>query len=279
MDDALDAAELNKLDAEAEQAIAEAGRIAQETRRLAVETAKLEIESAKLAADLRASLAYAATAEMRAEMDRRNHAATLTADRFHHIYYFSEAVTTRSVDECIGQLTVWQRLAADAETKPAIEIVITSPGGSVIAGMVLYDFIQTIRRAGHYVTTSCLGMAASMGGILLQAGDRRVMGKEAYLLIHEVSAGTSGKMGEMEDDVAFLQEDGRAHPPHSGRAVHAVNQADCPAVGAQRLVAGLRRGVVSGLWMRFGNAAPPSLHPPRCFGPRPPMATRRPSER
>ena len=46
----------------------------------------------------------------------------------------------------------------------------------VIAGLALYDFIQTLRRKGHKVTTVSYGMAASMAGILLQAGDVRVMG-------------------------------------------------------------------------------------------------------
>ncbi len=72
--------------------------------------------------------------------------------------------------------------------------------------MALFDCIQELRRKGHFITTRALGMAASMAGILLQAGDKRVISREAYLLIHEISAGAVGKIGEMEDDMIFLNK-------------------------------------------------------------------------
>ncbi len=50
-----------------------------------------------------------------------------------------------------------------------------------------------------------MGMAASMGGILLQAGDKRVIGSESVLLVHEISFGAGGKIGEVEDEVAFAK--------------------------------------------------------------------------
>jgi ATP-dependent protease ClpP protease subunit len=50
-----------------------------------------------------------------------------------------------------------------------------------------------------------MGYAASMAGILLQAGEDRQMGREAYILIHEVSFGVAGKIGEVEDEVKFVK--------------------------------------------------------------------------
>ena len=47
--------------------------------------------------------------------------------------------------------------------------------------------------------------AASMAGILLQAGDVRVCGPESYILIHEVSSGAVGKVGELEDEIEFVK--------------------------------------------------------------------------
>jgi ATP-dependent protease ClpP protease subunit len=51
----------------------------------------------------------------------------------------------------------------------------------------------------------CRGYAASMGGILLQAGDVRVCGPESYILIHEISSGAVGKIGDLEDEVEFVK--------------------------------------------------------------------------
>jgi ATP-dependent Clp protease protease subunit len=101
-----------------------------------------------------------------------------------------------------------ERLAYWSRTEPgcAIELIFTSPGGSVIDGMALFDFIQQLRRAGHFITTRALGWAASMAGILLQAGDKRVMAKESYVLIHEISTGAVGKIGEIEDEVKFVKK-------------------------------------------------------------------------
>lgn len=98
------------------------------------------------------------------------------------------------------QLNVWRRNDPGCE----IELVITSPGGSVISGMALYDYIQTLRREGHKVTTIALGMAASMGGILLQAGDVRAMGKEAVILIHEISTVAWGKATDLIDELSLV---------------------------------------------------------------------------
>jgi ATP-dependent protease ClpP protease subunit len=86
-----------------------------------------------------------------------------------------------------------------------VTIVFDSPGGSVIDGLHLYDFLQELKGQGHIVITKTLGMAASMAGILLQAGSRRVMGSEAYVLIHEVSFMAGGPIGVVEDEVEFVK--------------------------------------------------------------------------
>lgn len=55
------------------------------------------------------------------------------------------------------------------------------------------------------MTVVVRGMAASMGGIVLQAGDERVVGEEAEVLIHVVSAGTEGPLYTMEDSVEYFK--------------------------------------------------------------------------
>lgn len=62
------------------------------------------------------------------------------------------------------------------------------------------SFILKLRADGHHVTV-IVGQAASMGGILLQAGDKRIIGVSSRVLIHEVSLSTTGNVQKMDDDV------------------------------------------------------------------------------
>lgn len=99
------------------------------------------------------------------------------------------------------ELGSWSR----REPGCAMKIIFNSPGGSIIDGLALYDFILELRANGHYVETIAVGMAASMGGILLQAGHERVVGANAFVLVHEASTGAMGKTSEIEDEVAFVK--------------------------------------------------------------------------
>lgn len=137
-----------------------------------------------------------------ADQAKRAEADELALDRHHHTYAFGKSVSEGSVRECINQLTNWSRKNPECD----IEIIFNSPGGSVVDGFALFDFIQYLRSAGHKVTTSALGMAASMAGILLQAGDTRVMGKQSWLMIHEASFAAVGKIGEVEDTVDWVKK-------------------------------------------------------------------------
>ena len=126
----------------------------------------------------------------------------MASNRYNRVYHFAEIVSPSSVRSCMNQIDKWKRMEPGCE----FEIVFSSPGGDVLAGLTLFDYIKQAQMAGHIVTTSTLGMAASMAAILLQAGDVRKMSKESYLLIHEVSFGAGGKIGEMEDLEGFFKK-------------------------------------------------------------------------
>lgn len=172
---------INKLEADAEKARAEAS------------TARAQTRCAEAAADLGA---------ISLERERRKELEELASNKYHRVYHFTSSVDGRSVEVCMDRLAFWSRTEPGCD----ITVVFTSPGGSVIDGLALFDFIQELRRKGHCVTTKALGMAASMAGILLQAGTRRVMARESYVLIHEISAGAVGKIGEIEDEVKFIKK-------------------------------------------------------------------------
>lgn len=116
-----------------------------------------------------------------------------------NIYTFYSPVDKDNCREALAELGKWSRRSPGCP----ITIIFNSPGGSVIDGLALYDYIQHLKRKGHHVTTIALGYAASMGGVLLQAGNKRVIGENAFVLIHEVSSGTWGKVPEMEDSINF----------------------------------------------------------------------------
>ena len=179
------------------------------------EAEKFKADAEKLAAErdiakaqARSEAARAAEAELELETTRheaedetRAYLKSRSSDEFHHVYYFKGAVNESSTQACIDQLNFWRRTEEPGE----IEIVFFSPGGSVFSGMVLFDHIVAMRGENWHFTTTTRGYAASMGGILLQAGDVRVCGPESYILIHEISSGAVGKIGELEDEVEFIK--------------------------------------------------------------------------
>ena len=93
----------------------------------------------------------------------------------------------------------FQTARKDPQAK-AILVRINSPGGSVTDGMAIYDTMQYVKCD---VSTICIGMAASMGAFLLSSGakGKRIALPNAEIMIHQPSAGTKGKVTDMEIDV------------------------------------------------------------------------------
>ena len=175
---------------------------------IAAEIKLKEAETRKTQAEARKTEAEASKAEFeahQAQMDHERSVASrrkeLSIDEENHLYRFSGSVGEASVRKCITKLTEWSRL----DSKCKMEIVFSSPGGSIIDGFELFDFIQDLRLAGHHITTGSLGMAASMAGILLQAGDHRWIGHQCWLMIHRAAFGVIGKTYEIEDEVKLVK--------------------------------------------------------------------------
>ena len=101
------------------------------------------------------------------------------------------------VNDATASLIVSQLLFLDDKD---IQLYINSPGGSVTAGMAIYDTMQYIKCD---VSTICVGLAASMGAFLLSSGakGKRIALPNAEIMIHQPSAGTQGKVTDMESDV------------------------------------------------------------------------------
>ncbi len=118
------------------------------------------------------------------------------------VFTFYDEVYYDSVLQCIRQLSGWSNRFPECP----LTLVFDSPGGSIIDGLHLYDFLLSLRAKGHHLTTVGSGMAASMGGVLLQAGDERVMTPNAVMLIHEASSRLGGKVANMEEALSFTKK-------------------------------------------------------------------------
>ncbi|MBA3770786.1 MAG: ATP-dependent Clp endopeptidase proteolytic subunit ClpP [Blastocatellia bacterium] len=107
------------------------------------------------------------------------------------------------IDDQIANLLVAQLLFLEAEDPERdINLYINSPGGSITAGMAIYDTMQFIKND---VTTICVGQCASMGALLLCAGapKKRFALPNARVLIHQPSGGASGQA----TDVRLMAEE------------------------------------------------------------------------
>lgn len=108
------------------------------------------------------------------------------------------------IDDNVANLVIAQMLFLEAEDPDKdIFLYINSPGGSVTAGMAIYDTMQYIRCD---VTTICVGMAASMGAFLLAAGakGKRFCLPNSEIMIHQPSAGAQGQATDMHIQIERL---------------------------------------------------------------------------
>ena len=102
------------------------------------------------------------------------------------------------ISEDIANLVVAQLIHLESEDPDKdVSIYINSPGGSVYAGMAIYDTMQYIKPE---VQTICVGVAMSMGALLLAGGapDKRMATPNSKILIHQVSGGFQGQATDIE---------------------------------------------------------------------------------
>jgi len=132
------------------------------------------------------------------------------------------------IDDHVANLVIAQMLFLQMEdAKKDMHIYINSPGGSVTAGLAIYDTMQFVTCD---VNTYCMGMAASMGAVLLCAGTKgkRYALPNSDIMIHQVSGGAQGQASDVERQVEFMFKLKRrleaiiAH--HAGKPVEQVHK-------------------------------------------------------
>lgn len=141
------------------------------------------------------------------------------------IIMLCEEVTDTSASLVVAQLLYLESQDPDKD----IQLYINSPGGSVTAGMAIYDTMQYIKCD---VSTICIGMAASMGAFLLSSGakGKRFALPNAEIMIHQPSAGTQGQITDMAIHLKRLEvikkRMNRILADNTGKPVEVVT-ADC----------------------------------------------------
>ena len=190
-------AEIRKLNAEA--AFSEAG-----VTDYAYDFAVKEAEAEKITYEAESAMYEAEIQQINRDRIVRQEEFDLLADFYHHTYYFDSDVTQKSVNSCLRTLEAWHRQDPTCD----MTLRITSYGGSVIHGMSLVDELTQLSLRGggtHKITTRVRGAAASMAAIILQTGDVRQMGQEAYLLVHEPSGVAEGSTGDLKDTMNWYE--------------------------------------------------------------------------
>ncbi len=134
------------------------------------------------------------------------------------------------VDDMVSNVIIAQLLFLQmSDPKKDIHLYINSPGGSVTAGLAIYDTMQYLTCD---VNTYCVGQAASMGAILLAAGTKgkRFALPNANILIHQVLGGAEGQASDVEIRVKYMlklkQRLNGILSKHTGKAVEQVEK-DC----------------------------------------------------
>ncbi|MEX1997698.1 MAG: ATP-dependent Clp endopeptidase proteolytic subunit ClpP [Candidatus Andersenbacteria bacterium] len=102
------------------------------------------------------------------------------------------------VDDDVANLIIAQLIFLEhTDPKKEVRLYLNSPGGSVTAGMAIYDTMQFIKPS---VSTICIGMAASMAAVLLAAGEKgkRLILPNGEVMIHQVMGGAQGQASDIE---------------------------------------------------------------------------------
>jgi ATP-dependent Clp protease protease subunit len=135
---------------------------------------------------------------------------------------------TGPIDDGVATVVTAQLLFLEAENpKKEISLYINSPGGIVTSGMAIYDTMQFIRPP---VSTLCIGQAASMGSLLLTAGEKgmRYCLPHSRVMVHQPSGGFSGQASDIErhaqDIVKIKRRLNELYVKHTGQEYDTIEQ-------------------------------------------------------
>jgi len=202
------ALETERIVAETAQLVAERKRADSERKwfdsKGAAEIEQLQADAARALSETENFRARREKTLLESEIIRRNLAEDDADSHYARTYTFYADVTEESVGECIAAIEHWSRRFPGQ----AITIQLCTGGGNVFDGMALFGFVRQLVASGTEVTTVGLGWVASMGAVLLQCGSKRVLDRDAVLMIHNSVIHASGRLRahEVHDESALLKK-------------------------------------------------------------------------
>lgn len=168
-----------------------------EEREIDLEKSKVELESARI---------KLATEQLEHDQKAHEFQVLKLQEEFDlltlHTARLAGPVDAETVGKARTELYALSAAYPDAD----LTLDINSGGGSVTDGMELYGIIRELSRNGHHMITRISGIAASMGGVLAQAGDTRQIREGSYLHLHEAAWGSSGKAHEMKEAAEYVEK-------------------------------------------------------------------------
>jgi ATP-dependent Clp protease, protease subunit len=132
------------------------------------------------------------------------------------------------IDDTIANLVVAQLLHLESQDPDKdISIYVNCPGGSIYSGLAIYDTMQFIKPA---VSTLCIGQAASMGSLLLTAGEKgmRFATPNARIMVHQPSGGFQGQASDIErhaqDIIKLKRRLNEVYVKHTGKSYEEIEK-------------------------------------------------------
>lgn len=166
------------------------------------------LEAEKLAHEVRAARADADLAETLADAARLAHAKDMRRWRFEtagdseaRVMRFPQSVHQESVSSVIDTMSRWDRI--DGDDAREYWLYLTSPGGMIMPGISLFNFIKrlSVRRP---VVTVASGFCASMATVIHQSGTRRLIERGTSYLIHDASGSAYGDVSSLRDQADWM---------------------------------------------------------------------------
>ena len=165
----------------------------------------LRLQQDKAASEARIAANMAVGSDIAAQRELAKQREELAGDGENRVLNYTGEVTTKMLLIVRATMNEWKRVdAMNNDFGRPYEFQFTSPGGDILAGLAIFDYIRAM-NAEHPVTTTAIGMCASMATVIVQAGAVRRSYPSTSWLIHEASWGAVGRQGEIEDAQAHVK--------------------------------------------------------------------------
>lgn len=120
----------------------------------------------------------------------------------HRDFIFGIGLDSQTTRDFVMNLQSWSK----NNEKAPLRINVNSGGGNILDSLFFYEQLNRIRSAGHHLTMAVCGRAGSCASWLIQAADRRIIGANSWILLHEVSSAVDGTLSQIREELHRCEE-------------------------------------------------------------------------